>query len=331
MSKSSNPRLQLINKIEEERGSRVITYITGDRPGMAPAPIAEDAVRHVVEHLRRLGSPEKLDVFLYSRGGSMDIPWQLVSSFRNASKEWSVLIPFRAHSAATLVVLGADDIVMGPQAQLGPIDPTLTQITPSGINQVSVEDVMAFIDFMRQRIGLSDQAALTNGLANLIHGVDAVTLGAVYRTHSHIRDVAGKIIQSRSNPPSSIVQDKIISTLAEKVYAHGHAISLTEAQSLDLPVVEPSPQLEKLMWELLVEYEPHMKLLQLWDPQALLGTKEQAEESFILAMIESTVTAHEYVTKINVNKTRELPQNLKVNLNLNYQTPERPMILLKSY
>ena len=233
-----------------------------------------------------------------------------------------MLIPFRAHSAATLVALGADDIVMGPQAQLGPIDPTLTQQTPVGINQVSVEDVMAFIDFMQHRIGLSDQAALTNGLANLIHRVDAVTLGSVYRTHSHIRDVAGKIIQSRREPPSSNVQDKIISTLAEKVYAHGHAISLTEAQSLGLPVVNPSPQLEQLMWDLLVDYESHMKLLQLWDPQALLGTKEQAEESFIFAMIESTVTTHEYVTKINVNKQRELPQNLQVNINLNFQAPE---------
>ena len=75
MATSDNTRLQLINKIEEQRGSRVIAYITGDRPGVPPAQIAEDAVRHVVEHLRRLGSPEKLDVFLYSRGGSMDIPW----------------------------------------------------------------------------------------------------------------------------------------------------------------------------------------------------------------------------------------------------------------
>ena len=316
-------RLQLIRQIEEERGSRVLTYITGDRPGVAPAQIGEDAVRHVVEHLRLFGSPDKLDIFLYSRGGGQDVPWQLVSAFREASKEWSVIIPFRSHSAATLIALGADHIIMGPQAQLGPIDPSLTQLTPDGdINLVSVEDVMAFIDFIREKVGLSDQMALTNGLANLINRVDAVTLGTVHRTHSHIRDVARKIIQSRSKPPINSIQDRIISTLAEEVYAHAHAISRTEAKELDLPVIEPDPKLENLMWKLLVEYESNMKLLELWDPPTILGDKEQVKEECVLAVIESTVTTHEYITIMEVAQQRQIPTNLVVNLSLDLQIHE---------
>lgn len=326
---SIETRKQLIRQIEEERGSRVLTYITGDRPGV-PAQIAEDAVRHVMEHLRRFESLEKLDIFLYSRGGGLDVPWQLVSAFRDISEEWSVLIPFRAHSAATLIALGSDNIVMGPQAQLGPIDPSLTQYTPQGVNEISVEDVMAFIDFMGNKVGLSDQMALTNGLTNLISRVDAVTLGTVHRTYSHIRDIARKIIQSRRNPPTSSAIDQVISTLAEKVYAHGHAISRTEAKAINLPVVVPSPSLERIMWSLLLQYESHMKLLELWDPQVALGEKEKAEEECVIAMIESTVDTHEFITVMEVAQQRQVPQNLQININLNLQTPD-PDILTEEY
>lgn len=318
---SIETRKQLIKQIEEERGSRVLTYITGDRPGV-PAQIGEDAVRHVVEHLRRFESLKKLDIFLYSRGGGLDVPWQLVSAFRDISEEWSVLIPFRAHSAATLLALGADNIIMGPQAQLGPIDPSLPQYTPQGVNKISVEDVMAFIDFMRDKVGLSDQRALTNGLTNLINRVDAVNLGTVYRTYSHIRDIARKIIQSRREPPTSSVIDQIVSTLAEKVYAHGHAISRTEAKAINLPVEVPPPSLERAMWSLLLEYESHMKLLELWDPQAVLREEERVEEECVLAMIESTVDTHEFITMMEVAQQRQVPQSLQVNINLNLQTPD---------
>ena len=316
---SAEKRKQLIKQIEEERGSRVITYITGDRPGLM-AEMADDAVRPVVEQLRRLGSLEKLDVFIYSRGGGMDVPWQLVSAFREISEEWSVLIPFRAYSATTLLTLGADKIIMGPQAQLGPIDPSLTQHHLQGVGKVPVEDVMAFIDFMRNKVGLSDQLALTNGLANLIGRVDAVTLGAVYRTYSHIRDTARKIIQSRKEPPTSSDMDQIISTLAEKVYAHGHAISRTEAKTIGLPVDSPPKCLEDTMWNLLQEYESHMKLLEPWDPQAVLGKEEEAEVECVVAIIESTVASHECIIIPRVIRQRQMPQNLQVVVNLNPQT-----------
>lgn len=318
---SAEKRKSLIKQIEEERDSRIITYITGDRPGLM-AEMADDAVRPVVEQLRRLGSLEKLDVFLYSRGGGIDVPWQLVSAFREISEEWSVLIPFRAYSATTLLALGADEIIMGPQAQLGPIDPSLTQHPLQGIGKVPVEDVMAFIDFMRNKVGLSDQLALTNGLANLVGRVDAVTLGTVYRTYSHIRDTARKIIQSRKEPPTSSDIDQIISTLAEKVYAHGHAISRTEAKVIGLPVESPLASLEDTMWNLLLEYESHMKLLEPWDPQAVLGEKEEAEEKCVVAMIESTAASHECIIIPRVIRKRQMPQNLQVVVNLTPKTPD---------
>lgn len=318
MTDNREVRQQLIKQIEEIRGSRVLTYITGDRPGV-PGHIGEDAVRRVVEHLRQFGPIEKLDLFLYSRGGGMDVPWHLVSAFRSVSEKWSVLVPFRAHSAATMIALGADEVVMGPHACLGPIDPAL--ISASQEYSVSVEDVMAYIDFMRERVGLSDQVALTNGLSNLMNRVDAVTLGSVYRTHSHIRDVAQKIINSRKEPPKNEVQETIIGALAEKVYAHGHAISGAEAKSIGLPVQVPPHDLEEKMWELLSTYESHMMILQPWNSQDILDGMDSTEDECVVAMIESTAATHELRRTIEVIQQRMvLPQNLHVNFNLSVQS-----------
>lgn len=108
-------RKEIIQEIEKKRGSKVITYVTSDRSGLS-VPIAGDVVSLIHEHILALKEEEqaKLDFFLYSRGGQSDVPWTIVSMFREYSQEgsFSVLVPYRAHSGATVIALGADEIVM---------------------------------------------------------------------------------------------------------------------------------------------------------------------------------------------------------------------------
>jgi hypothetical protein len=118
-------RAALIHDIERERGSRVIAYICSDRPG-ASGQIGEDAVGTMYDHLRPIGKVEAIDLYLYSRGGAVEVPWRIVSMLREHCSKLGVLIPYRAQSAATLIALGCDEIVMGSKAELGPIDPALT-------------------------------------------------------------------------------------------------------------------------------------------------------------------------------------------------------------
>lgn len=63
---------------------------------------------------------------LHSRGGSIE-PAYLVSKTlrRIAGEKFSVAVPRRAKSAATLIALGADEIHMGMLSELGPIDPQI--------------------------------------------------------------------------------------------------------------------------------------------------------------------------------------------------------------
>lgn len=322
-------RKALIEQIEEQRGSRVLAYVTGDR-NPAPAQIGDDAVRPMYSHLREMGEAQKLDLFIYSRGGAIDVPWRIVTALRQTCEEWNILIPFRANSAATLVALGADRIVMGPQGELGPIDPIMSiqrMVPQPGGGQIamqenmSVEDIMAYTKFIHERAGLSDQEALSNALSKLTDRLDAVGLGNVYRTHLHIRDVALRMLQSHKEPVTERTMATIIETLAERVYAHGHAIGLEEAKTIGLPVEPASAELDDLMWRLLAEYESDMKLLEPLDPVTALGNDDVHTEDAVIAVIESTWGVHEHGGTIEVRARRQQPPNLNVALNLNINLP----------
>ncbi len=322
-------REALIQRIEQTRESRVLCYITGDRPP-ARAQIGDDAVRPMYDLLREIGKTDKLDLFLYSRGGAIDVPWRIVTALRTVAEEWSVLIPFRANSAATLLALGADEIVLGRFGELGPIDPIMNiqrvMPVPGGPgtvmqDSVSVEDVMAYLKFVQERAGLSDQAALSTGLCKLTERLDAVALGSAYRTHSHIRDVARRMLLSRKNPHSEQTMATIVETLAERVYAHGHAIGLRAATEIGLPAVAAEPSLDKLMWDLLKEYEGDLKLLQPIDPAAALVGTDKYSEDAIIAVIETKEAAYEFRGRVEISARRQMPQNLNVSFNLNLQVP----------
>lgn len=322
-------RRALIAELQKARGSTVLCYVTGDRSPVA-AQIGDDAIRPIYQLIREAGPCERLDFFLYSRGGAIDVPWRIVSALRGCAKEWNILIPFRANSAGTLIALGADQIVMGPQGELGPIDPTmaLRRVVPgpggqSALvqDQVSVEDVMAYVKFIQDKGGLSEQAAVAGALNKLVDRVDALTLGNVYRTHQHIRDVAKRILLSRAKPPSTDALESIVKTLAELVYAHGHAIGVQAAKEMGLPVHEAEKSVDDLMWKLFEAYETDLKLDLPIDPASAVAKTDLFSEDGVIAVVENAKTSYELCGQNEVRARRQLPQNLQVALNLSLQIP----------
>lgn len=322
-------RKALLQRIEQLRGTRVVAYVTGDRQP-TPAQIGDDALRPMYEHLRAIGHVPELDLLIYSRGGAIDVPWRVVTALRRTAEKWNVLIPFRAHSAATLIALGADKIVLGRHGELGPIDPRMSiqRVVPQPggppallQDEVSVEDVFAYLRFVRDRAGLSDQAALSMGLAKLADRLDPVSLGSAHRTHSHIRDVARRMLLSRSEPPNEQVTGTIIETLAERVYAHGHAIGMTEAASIGLPVEAAGNDLDDAMWSLLQQIEQDLKLLEPVDPVVALSTNDPYREDGVIALVESTWAVHEFAGQLEIRGRRAVPPSLSVTLNLSLNLP----------
>lgn len=328
---SRESRIGLINEIQELRGSNVLVYFTGDRKPIG-SRIAEDAVRPLYKHLLALAevAPQKrkIDLFLYSRGGDVSVPWRIVTMIREFCEEFCVLIPYKAHSAATMISLGADRIVMGKKAELSPIDPTLVRAIIGEATvpppEISVEDVSSYISFMRERANISDQAALAQVVSQLASHLTPLTLGSVNRQYSHIRLVARKLLTSRKEKIEEGRIGAIIDALTEKMYSHGHAIGRGEATELGLPVDKPDDNLEPFIWSLYQEYETLLQLNEPIDPEELLTSKnkeEHVEERISLAVIESVQKLDVFEINAAFRRKRQIPPNPQININLNVGLP----------
>ena len=319
---------KLIIDLEKERKSKVIVYFTGDRQPFF-ASIADDAVRPLYEHLVNLNFESEtkvIDMYLYSRGGNVSVPWRIASMIREFCDKFNILIPYKAHSAATLLSLGADNIIMGRKAELGPIDPTLVRTTAGEgalqPQEVSVEDVNAFLSFIKERANINDQTALAHMVGVLVKQIGPLTLGSVDRQYSHIRLVARKLLTSHDRKMEEEKLQSIIETLTEKIYSHGHAIGRKEARDIGLPVDSADEKMEELLWQLYLKYEDYLKLNDPIIPETELGNEESKTlEDLPIALIESAEKMHLFRNNIQLNKNRKIPPSPQININANIALP----------
>lgn len=320
--------IELIRDLERERKSKVIVYFTGDRKPFA-SRIAEDTIRPLYEHLLNLDfdkGKKIIDLFLYSRGGDVSVPWRIASMFREFCEEFNILIPYKAQSAATLLSLGADHIIMGKKAELGPIDPTLVKATIGESvlpqQEISVEDVNSYLSFIKEKANITDQSALAQTVRMLVNQITPLTLGNVNRQNSHIRLVARKLLTSRIEKLDEEKIDSIIETLTEKIYSHGHGIGRKEAKDIGLPIIFPDDKIETLIWQLYLKYEDFLKLNDSICPEIELGEDEnKILENLPVAVIESTKKFHIHKTNIDLKKSRKIPSSPQININVNLQLP----------
>lgn len=296
-------RIHLIKKIEQIRGSSVICFLTSLRPGV-PSQIADDSVRVFFDHLALLPARpvEKLDIFLCSNGGSGTVPWRLVSLFREFAKAFNVLIPYRAYSAASLIALGADEIIMHPFAELGPIDPTVSnEFNPVETSTgrrlgISVEDVKAYVNFIKSTVGITHEDELIKAIEILAQQVHPLALGNVERFISQSRMIARKILETHINKIDKHTIDEIVENMASKLYFHGHPINRREAKDdLKLKVnLDLSAELETAIWDLYKDYETEFQNTETFNPAGDLGAMIgqsgplQKEYQLLHAIIEST-------------------------------------------
>ena len=82
-----------------------------------------------------------LDLFLHSPGGDAEAADQICAYLRTQFDHIRAIVPLYAMSAATMMALSADEILMGAHSQLGPIDPQLTIQTNEGSRSASAQAI----------------------------------------------------------------------------------------------------------------------------------------------------------------------------------------------
>ena len=256
---------EIIKQIEKSRNSKAITYFTSDRQGPVNARVAMDIIPIISNQLRKIGKQDKIDLALYSSGGDTMVPWRLVSMIREYCNHFSVLVPYKAHSAATMIALGADEIVMSDMSELSPIDPSTANVfnpvdpqNPQSRIPISVEDVMAYFDLAKNKFGIKSDEELTEIFKKFIDSTPSIhplALGNVNRTHNLIRILAKRLLKSHKQTMKDDEIEKIVDALTEKLYSHQYFIGRKEAkEDLGIKTVEfADKELADLMSELYEE------------------------------------------------------------------------------
>lgn len=129
-------RRRHLEALSKRTGRAAIVYATAwleDRDGLSAEVLSiglgdkggfMEAVSNVQER--------ELDLFLHSPGGEAEAAEAIMDYLRTRFDHIRAIVPLAAMSAATMMALACDEIVMGAHSQLGPIDPQLTIHTPEG-------------------------------------------------------------------------------------------------------------------------------------------------------------------------------------------------------
>lgn len=238
-------RLSLYKELETEFNSKALIYITSDRPNMS-AQIAPDVIDFFIQHLDKSGPCHKISLYLYTRGGDTAAAWNIINLLRMYCDKLQVIIPHKAHSAGTIISLGANEIIMTKQATLGPIDPSInTPLNPAlpngGTFPVSVEAVKGFLEFAKDELAIKDDEALSDIFTKLTEYVHPLVLGQVYRSRAQIQMLAEKLLVNQVRDPQKI--KNIIAFLCSDSGSHDYTINRREAKKdLALKVVKPTPK-----------------------------------------------------------------------------------------
>jgi hypothetical protein len=313
-------RLAIISEIEHARNSRVICYLTGDRQGME-ARIGMDIFPYFYDVLVRLGKQRQIDLFIYSPGGATMAAWGLVNLLREFCQRFCVLVPSKAQSSATLISLGADEIVMSRMGQLSPVDPstnspfnpTLPVQVPGSQPQflpVSVEDVTSYIELAKE-VGIKDEQYLSTVFGTLSGDIRPLALGNVHRAKQQIKMLSEKLLAFHMKEKDRI--DAIVSTLTRELYSHDYLIGRTEAkQQIGLKIADISDDDEARLVALLKEFADTMLLQTPYNADAILAGENAKTVTLDNAFIESTDATYVFRTKKELKRVRATQQGLPI-------------------
>jgi ClpP class serine protease len=218
-------RLSTIRNIEKQRHSRVITMIhRQETMSLLGFPVAryidiEDS-EQVLRAIRLTPEDMPIDLVLHTPGGLVLASEQIACALNRRKGKVTVFIPHYAMSGGTLVALAADEIVMDPDAVIGPIDPQL------GTSQGGYYPAASILRALEVPNPNRDDQTLILG------------------------DVARKAMNQVYNVVYSLVKDKLPEDKAQETaralsdgrWTHDYPVTLEQARELGLPVVDNVPR-----------------------------------------------------------------------------------------
>lgn len=281
-----------LRALEAVRGNRALLYCCGgDQAGM-PKVIDEEDVTPLYECLRQLGPSDQLDLVLYTSGGYANAARRIALLLHEYTQRLNILVPYKARSAGTLLCLSAHQLVLGPLAELGPLDPHITMSGdgPAGAPpSISSEDIRAFRSMAEDWFGLDSEAHRMQVFALLSQRVFPTTLSSFYRSDQQVHAFGEELLRYQLADADDATRRALVERLVSGFHAHDHIITRGEAQRLGLRVVAASAEEEVALWELWQSYIGYVR--------AASG-RSSGQQIGVGGMIASRHTLARYVTRL---------------------------------
>jgi ATP-dependent protease ClpP protease subunit len=294
-------RQALIKQIEEllttryAASNRLISYIF--RFGHPRSSMASNDIASFADVLKSVSGAEQINIILHSPGGDGTIVEKMVDMCRSHlsgnNTKLRVIVPNIAKSAATVLALGADSILMGYCSELGPIDPQVP-ISVSGVTQwvSALAFVQARDDLMEQIAEASKKNKPIAGLLQQLAGLNIPFTVEMLNWINFSEKTAETLLDKymlRSKFPKAAARKKKAREIATKLLSkqlfpvHGQFIDGPTASQLELEVelLDKGDALWEKLWEYYIRCEVQMNM-QLQPPMIKIKLFESSLMSLVV-------------------------------------------------
>jgi len=220
-------RVRLIHEIERKRKSRVIALIhRQETMSILGFPVFRyidiDDSENVLRAIKLTDPELPIDLILHTPGGLVLAAEQIAFALKKRPGKVTVFVPHYAMSGGTLIALAADEIVMDPNAVLGPLDPQIGQFPAASILKVLE---------IKQPKDIDDQTLILADMSR--------------KAISQVAAVVRDLLLERMEPAEA---ERVANLLTSGTWTHDYPITVEQARELGLPVsTEMPPEVYQLM------------------------------------------------------------------------------------
>ncbi|MCY3952066.1 MAG: hypothetical protein OXG55_00985 [bacterium] len=227
----------------EEATSRSLIVVHG--------PIAQTVITPFADAINDVGRGDPLDLMLTSLGGDGETALRMASMCHGGREDFRIIVADMAASAATLLALAAETIVMSDTSALGPIDP---QVPLQRRRQYfPAKDIVAIVEDLEERSKENPQAFEL--YASLLADIDAVIYQTAKAAIRRTEELVPELLRLRLLPPDT----EEINTIAKELQSHAlHSATIghQQAKELGLPILYMPGQSDEwdMLWRLHTRY-----------------------------------------------------------------------------
>jgi len=132
-------RVRLIQEIEGITGRRLLVYVADPKKRQSVLNLEDKTgFSDLIEDIMA----DAVDVLINSPGGLAEVTEAIVDMLRSNFQKVRFAVPNFAKSAATLLALSGDEILMNDKSELGPIGPQFLFTGDTGQSQEDAEDIL---------------------------------------------------------------------------------------------------------------------------------------------------------------------------------------------